>query len=232
MTNTLKSILFFTFLFASSHSYSANINPGDLLVSEVMSNPAQVSDTAGEWFEIFNASANIIDLDGITISDNGSNAHEIDNGGSLLIDPGTYLVLGRNADMSQNGGYLADYVYSNFTLGNSQDQIILSRDNIEIARLDYSGAAFGVAGVSSELIAQTLMPTISDYMLTENFIYGLGDIGTPGGPGSFALTSASPVPIPGAIWFLMSGVLLLARSTKFRNSSACNKINPIREYSC
>lgn len=193
---------------------------GDLLISEVMSNPAQVSDTNGEWFEIFNASARVIDINGFTISDNASNLHVIDNAGSLIINPGSYLVLGRNSDMDLNGGYFADYVYNNFTLGNSNDQIILSNQNTELARLDYSGAAFGVAGISSELILQSSNPSLADYQLTQNASYGLGDIGTPGSHGSVVLSSANPIPVPGAIWLFLSATLLLVRNTRCKFQSA------------
>ena len=48
--------------------FAATINSGDLLISEVMANPAAVSDSNGEWFELFNASLHSIDLNGLTIS--------------------------------------------------------------------------------------------------------------------------------------------------------------------
>ena len=39
----------------------------DLLITEVMVNPSQVSDTNGEWFELFNPTTDAIDLNGIFI---------------------------------------------------------------------------------------------------------------------------------------------------------------------
>jgi len=197
-----------------TYTYATTIQPGELLISEVMANPLQVSDTNGEWFELFNASANPIDINGITISDTGSNIHEINNGGSLFINPGDYLVLGRNGDNSSNGGYIADYVYNNFTLGNSSDQIILSSTGMQIARLDYSGLPFGMAGVSAELMRQTVNPSSVDYQLTQDTIYGIGDIGTPGSTGSFNLSNASPVPIPSALWLFGSAIALFIGTIK------------------
>lgn len=226
---TLLKITAFLLLF-SPYSYSSTIKPGDLLISEVMSNPMAVSDTNGEWFEVFNASTQNIDLNGFVISDNGSNLHEISNTGSLLIQPGDYFVFGRNGDSNSNGGYIADYVYTNFTLGNSSDQIILSDNNMEIVRLDYSGANFGAAGISAELILQTSSPVSADYQLTQNFNYGLGDIGTPGTTGTLSLSSANPVPIPGAIWLFLSAIGLLLPRRKLNNYSVSNIIDPIRKY--
>lgn len=198
----------------SPYTHASTIQPGELLISEVMANPSQVSDANGEWFELFNAGANPIDINGITISDTGSNIHEINNGGSLFINPGDYLVLGRNGDTSNNGGFVADYVYTNFTLGNSSDQIILSNAGMQIARLDYSGLPFGVAGVSAELVQQTISPSSIDYQLTQNTVYGLGDIGTPGSAGSFNLSNASPVPIPSALWLFVSALALFTGTAK------------------
>ena len=221
-----KFTLALTLFFSSTHSYSATINTGDLLITELMSNPMLVSDTNGEWFEIFNASASAIELNGITISDDGGNLHEINNTGSLLIQAGEYFVLGRNGDTLSNGGYNADYVYNNFTLGNTSDQIILSKNSMEIARLNYSGSTFGTAGTSAELIFQSTSPSLLDYQLTpQNFIYGLGDTGTPGAAGSFSLTHASPVPIPSALWLFISGIALLYRKTS--NSTNRQQIQPI-----
>lgn len=204
---TLMSI----FLFCCTQAALASIQSGELLISEVMANPSAVSDSNGEWFELFNSSTSTIDLNGITISDDGANSHTISASDPLLIEPGTYFVLGNNGDTSVNGGYIADYVYSGFNLINSSDQIVLTEDNFEIARLDYSGTPFGVAGISAELINQVFNPGQSNYAVTANditFQYGDGDFGTPGATGSIILTATSPIPIPGAIW-LFGSVLVL-----------------------
>jgi hypothetical protein len=197
-----------------SLSHATTIQVGDLLISEVMANPSAVSDTNGEWFELFNTSANSIDINGLTISDDGSNSHQINNGASLFIASGSYFVLGRNSHITDNGGYTADYVYTNFTLGNSADQIVLSNASNEVARLNYTGLPFGVSGISSELINQLLSPSESSYQASQNNQYGLGDIGTPGHRGSFELISATTVPIPGAVWLFASALLMLRTKLK------------------
>ena len=208
------------------NTYATTIQPGSLVISEVMANPSQVSDANGEWIEIFNATANTIDINGITLSDDGSNTHQINNNGTLLIASGAYFVLGRNGDSTVNGGYIADYVYDNFTLSNSTDQIILTMDSVEITRLDYSGSPFGIAGISAELITQTSNPTNLDYQLTQSNRYGLGDIGTPGNPGAFQLTAASPVPIPNALWLFASAILLLIRKAKISRQTNLQPSSP------
>lgn len=219
MRFTFKFISLACSLCLHPYTYAATIQPGELLISEVMANPLQVSDTNGEWFELFNASTNPIDINGITISDAGSNTHEINSGGSLSINPGDYFVLGRNGDISNNGGYIADYVYNNFSLANSSDQIILSNEGIQIVALDYSGLPFGMAGVSAELVQQPINPSSVHYQLTQDTIYGSGDIGTPGSAGSFNLSNTNPVPIPGALWLFVSAIALFVGTRK--------NINPV-----
>ncbi|NIP17549.1 MAG: hypothetical protein GWM87_04890, partial [Xanthomonadales bacterium] len=69
-----------------------------------MQNPAAVSDSNGEWFELYNPTGSDIDIDGWTIQDNDFDSHLINNGGPLLVPAGGYLVLGRDANSGANGG--------------------------------------------------------------------------------------------------------------------------------
>ncbi|MCB0276923.1 MAG: endonuclease, partial [Calditrichaeota bacterium] len=115
--------------------------PGDIIISEIMQNPTAVDDAAGEWFEVFNASANAVDLNGWTIRDDGSDLHVISHSPALILNPGAFLVLGRNGDSGLNGGVSVDYVYSGITLGNDDDEIVLLREDgtTEIDRVAYDG---------------------------------------------------------------------------------------------
>ena len=172
-----------------------------LYISEVMANPSAVSDTNGEWFELYNPLAVAVDLDGVVISDAGSNSHTISSGGSLLIQPGDFFVLGRNGDSASNGGYAADYVFSNFSLGNSSDQIILTDPFGEQLRLDYS-SGFVAAGASTEL---TGLPMATANYAPATLDYGDGDLGTPGFS-NYSYESTSPVPLPAGIGLFGSGI--------------------------
>ena len=177
----------------------AAIQPGDLLITEVLANPDAVSDTAGEWFEIYNTSANNLDLAGLVIRDEGSNSHTVSATHPITIASGAYFVFGRNGDPLVNGGYTPDYVYDSFVLGNSGDAIILESDGVTVASLIYSDAdLFGVAGRSAEL-------TADGFALTpDSYTFGNGDIGTPGAAGSYA-PQVSSVPLPASGWLLLSG---------------------------
>lgn len=169
-----------------------------LLITEVMANPAVVSDHAGEWFEVYNPGAQSIDLDGTVLSDDGSNFHMV-SGNGLQVDPGEYFVFGNNGESGDNGGYSANYVYSGFTLANTSDEIVLSHNQQELARLNYgNGSVFGQPGISAELLSVTSSPfTAADYGLTPSALtYGAGDRGSPGEAGSAGLPYPAPAPVP------------------------------------
>ena len=203
MKNIDNKTLYACILLSSSfntHSFAASID--NLLISEVMANPAMVSDSNGEWFELFNSGLSAINLQGLKLSDDGSNSHVISAEQPLWVSPGQYFVLAKNADSNSNGGFFADYEYNNFTLGNSSDQIIFSNDLSEILRLNYA-SDFASAGQSMELLS--LPMTQANFALSLMFnAYGLGDIGTPGLAGRF---NPTPVPLPAAIWLFGGGLI-------------------------
>ena len=191
----------------------------DLLISEVMVNPAALSDARGEWFELFNPTTEEINLREITIGDDGSNRHRIES--DLLILPGEYLTLARYFDP----GFIPDYVYDGFTLSNSGDEIVFSDGISELLRLDY-GSDFDAAGRSRELGGLPMIASNYDLTLA-SLSYGPGDIGTPGEAGSFRLSvsavplpatsgdagnfrsSVSAVPLPATAWLFIIGLLVL-----------------------
>jgi hypothetical protein len=182
-------------------------NVSDLLISEVMSNPSALPDSAGEWFELYNPTGHEINLRGIDLGDDGSNRHRFAS--DLLILPQQYLTLARGSAP----GFAPDYVYNNFILSNSSDEIVFRNALIELLRLDY-GPGFSAAGRSREL--RRLPIETGSYDLTlAALTYGTGDIGTPGTAGSVSFALPAAVPVPAAIWLFISGLLavLLPRAT-------------------
>ncbi len=199
-------LVFLLALFAGP-SHAGTVS--DLLISEVMANPDMLSDARGEWFELYNPTAGAISLREIIIGDDANDHHRIES--DLRVLPGEYLTLAR--DLAP--GFVPDYVYDDFTLGNSGDEIVFSDGVTELLRLDY-GRDFDVAGRSRELAELPMMAANYDLTLL-SFVYGLGDVGTPGAAGSHSF-ARSPVPIPGAAWLFMSGLLALFR----RPSKPCS----------
>lgn len=162
---------------------------GDVVIMEIMKDPTFVSDAHGEWFEIQNITNRTINIAGWKISDLGTNAHTLSNNGQpIFLLPGQLYVLGNDKDPLTNGGVNVDYKYSNFTLGNGADSILLtSRSGILVDEVDYDAGIFwpNVPGKSI-----TLHPFTGDVMLNDDpanwcpakALIGGGntDLGTPG----------------------------------------------------
>ena len=156
----------------------------NIIINEIMQNPSVVSDTDGEWFEIYNASADTIDLTGFIIKDNGSDAHTISS--STIVFPNSYAVLGRNADSNTNGGLHVDYEYSGFTLANGDDEIIIIDDyGYTIDSIAYDGGTEwpDPTGASMALLEPSLDNSNGNsWVEYDSLTYGDGDYGTPGEP--------------------------------------------------
>lgn len=111
---------------------------GTLMVTEIMQNPSAVLDAAGEWFEVYNPTASPVNMNGWTIKDDGTDIHVI--AGSLIVPAGGFAVLGVNSSSGANGGYICNYQYSTFFLGNAGDEVVLlDPSNNEIDRVVYDG---------------------------------------------------------------------------------------------
>ena len=176
--------LYFLFLLCTSIGVAQSA--GDIVVTEFMADSDAVSDTVGEWLEIYNATTSAIDLNGWTIKDDGSNTYTFSV--SVVVPAQSYFVLGRGAaDTASNGGVELDFSYGDgvFTLGNSDDEIVvLSPDSTEIDRVNYGVGGFpdGGPGYSISLDISALSGDNNDptnWCLGAT-TYGAGDYGTPG----------------------------------------------------
>ena len=171
--------------------------PGDLVLSEFMADSAVVSDAAGEWIEIYNASGFNMDLMGFELHDDGSDSHVINT--SLILPAGARTVLARNWDATSNGGVIAAYEYSGFTLENGADEIVISFNGMEVDRFDYTLSTWaGIEGHSVSLDPALGLPDATDNDLPSNWcgamlpITSVGsDFGTPGGTNDTCLCFGS-----------------------------------------
>jgi alpha-tubulin suppressor-like RCC1 family protein len=87
-----------------------------LAISEIMARPATTDEAAGEWFELYNAGVEPVDLNGFTIASGGDAGYTIP--GPLVIARGAYLVLGGSTDTLANGGAPVAHAYADVSLGN------------------------------------------------------------------------------------------------------------------
>ena len=153
-----------------------------VVITEIMANPSSVSDSYGEWFEITNTTDTIISLDGWTIKDNGSDMHliQIENQ-DVAIDPGQFFVFARSGNLSSNGGVVSDYVYSGFSLSNTEDEMILvDSEGAVVDEVQYDSEWNFSSGVSKEIHEVDLDNNLVENWFVSTISYGSGDYGTPG----------------------------------------------------
>jgi hypothetical protein len=178
----------------------------DLVINEIMQNPSAVSDSNGEWFEIYNPEGPAVDINGWTMRDDGTNSHLISNGAPLMVPAGGYLVLGNNADSTANGGVTIAYQYSGFFLGNSDDELVLlDVSSIEIDRVNWDGGPTfpDPNGASMSLSDPDSDNNVGGNWCTATTPFGDGDLGTPGAANvcsvvDFAPTVTMTTPADGA----------------------------------
>ncbi len=158
---------------------------GELVISEIMYNPAALSDSEGEYFEIFNTADQAIELSQTVIKKGTEIQFIIEE--LITIDAGQYLVLAKHVNAVPS----SDYVYgSSLSLLNSGDEIILANygtngsNGSVICSVNYGLAGFPDAnGASLNLNVNTLDADAAkegaNWCLS-TLAFETGDLGTPG----------------------------------------------------
>jgi hypothetical protein len=165
-----------------SLSLSASAFAG-IIINEIFQNPNAVSDSKGEWFELYNSGLTDIDINGWAVADNGTDNFIINNGGSLIISSGGFLVLGTDGNIATNGGISVDYVYSALFLANSSDELVLFDNYLsEIDRVEWDdGASFpDPIGASMALRSISLDNNLGNSWAESTLLQASGDYSTAG----------------------------------------------------
>ena len=194
-------MLFAFFLVLIPPSVQA-LSPGDLVINEIMKDPAAVGDTEGEWFEIYNRTDQTIDLRDLIFQENGTNQFIVVGSEPISVPAFRYFVFGRNQDISTNGGVTVDYEYSNFPLANNDDEIIIFEGATEIDRVEYNDGILwpDPTGASMMLLGPDLDNNLGSNWVTAgaDLVYGAGDQGTPGEANYPVPTGEEPTATPTA----------------------------------
>lgn len=156
---------------------------GELVISEVMKQPAAVSSAAGEWFEVTNLLARSFDLKGCYLGSAGDAARLIET--SVPIGPGEVRVLGRNADAGTNGGVAVDYEYGDMDLADGADGISLRCGDELVDGVEWdAGDTYPTgAGAAMQLDPEAYdagKNNVGASWCAATNVYGAGDRGTPG----------------------------------------------------
>ena len=172
------------------------VDTGDIIITEILNNPTS-DDDSKEWFEVYNTSTSDIDMENWIISDEGSNSFSIN--GSLIVSAQSYLVLGEETDTSINGGAPVDYAWgtdTNFTLGNSDDEVIISCGGniIDMVAYDNGDTFPDESGYSMQLLPDAYTSSDNDdgtnWVASASSYGDNGDYGTPGQEPQMGLTDA------------------------------------------
>ncbi|MFT4537947.1 MAG: hypothetical protein ACI841_003302 [Planctomycetota bacterium] len=172
-----------------AHTGDASTQYGSVVISEFMKDPAVVSDAHGEWIELINLTSQPIDIEGWILMDDGSDETYLDNGGSgIVILPQAHFVVGRDVDMSTNGGVVVDHQISGFTLSNGDDEIVIwSTNGVLIDELRYDDGVSWPddAGDALSLDPNKLQQYFNDdgaawCSATTPIVSGGSDMGSPG----------------------------------------------------
>jgi cysteine-rich repeat protein len=168
--------------------------PGELVITEIASNPSVVVDSAGEWFELFNASDAPLQLQGLVVSDDGADQFQVME--DFIIDPGAFLVFGKSDDDEINGNVSVDYVYQRFFLSNGSDEVVLSLNGVELDRVAYdNGVTFPDPSGASMQFDGRLDPSEADNASGDSWCVSVGDLGfelEPGTPGRVNTVCGQP----------------------------------------
>ncbi len=158
---------------------------GAVVISEVFPNPAGADATA-EWFEVFNATAAPLNLQGWVLADGGSDAYAVV--GPALLDAGAYGVLAASDDPAANGGITVIAAWGDgFDLANVEDEVTLELDNVVIDSMafDFGDDYLDFEGVSLNLDAGSIDATANNdpdaWCVTVGGSFA-GGLGTPGSP--------------------------------------------------
>ena len=180
----------------------------DIIITEILQNPNAVSDSLGEWFEVFNPTESAIDMFGWVVKDDGTDSFTI--AASVLVQPGGYAVLGNNADTTTNGGVTLNYVYPQpFFLGNSGDELVLEESGVEIDRVNWDGGPNfpDPTGATMALIDASMDNNVgSNWCESSSATFGAGDFGTPGAANDCG-TAPPPPPAPSPINVIVTEIM-------------------------
>jgi hypothetical protein len=161
------------------------ISNGDLLITEIMYDPTALTDTYGEWFEIYNNTGHSVNLQHLVISKNASDRHII-NAAITLASHG-YQVFARNESAVPGEKYIYGTVIS---LNNTGAVLSVSNygtdgtDGTEICSVNYGDDGFpSASGASICLNPGSLNardePSGTSWCVSRS-AYSTGDLGTPG----------------------------------------------------
>jgi hypothetical protein len=159
------------------------VDPGAILVTEMMIRPNAAADAVGEWIELYNASAAPVELRGWHVGVSASSGFAIE--GSLVLDPGAFAVIGASDDTAENGSIpvTAAWPSGEFSLPDDSGAVVLALAGEQMFRLDYDSSWKPTDGASLSLDSESVRPEaapVKSYWCNALTELASGDKATPG----------------------------------------------------
>ena len=143
-----------------------------------MVNPSAVSDSNGEWFEVYvsDTLSGTLQLNGLVLSNISSGNEQIEIlSANLMVSAGDYITFAAEEDSSINGGLLPDATFD-FSLNNTGEIVGLWSEEGATTAID----SVDVDGSGSTSDGVALAKDEQDAWCAAIETYGDGDFGTPG----------------------------------------------------
>jgi hypothetical protein len=161
----------------------ADLGAGDLVISEVMINPCEVEWLMGQWVEVYNATGQDVELDGLGFQ--GDRGMGFTVGTSLELPSDGYVVFGYSADTRLNGGAPVDFEWGGrfwFEEERARIELLSGATVIDAVRLERIYDWYECAGYSLD---PTALDAVSNddsasWCLGSSSYGPYGNIGTPG----------------------------------------------------
>lgn len=170
----------------SNNQQNGAIGYGEILITEIMYDPSALSDTDGEWFEIYNNSDQTISLQNLILGRDDANRHIITD--PVELSPAEYFVFERTELATEAA---SSYIYgSDISLTNTGAVLAIYNEGTEtdpgalIFSVNYGGENFP-NGSGASISLNPDMINAADAVLgtswcTSTSVYSTGDLGTPG----------------------------------------------------
>jgi hypothetical protein len=159
---------------------------GELVITEVMSNSPGNEDHKKEWIEVYNTTADAIDLLGVQVLYGATcqSAADVVGTGCITVPAAGYVVLAGSSDSAANGGLpavLATFAGSGLINDNGCVALRVTASQVEVDRVTYAASTDGKAfSLDPSHLTATDNDDAANWCLA-SFTYGTaGGYGTPG----------------------------------------------------
>ncbi len=174
----------------------AELKPGALIITEMLPNPATVSDDDGEWIELYNPSDKPVRVNGLRIQVGQAKPYwkPLASLSDILIPAKGYLVVGPEQDKQLNGGAPIDVAYGKLNMANTKQTLKLvsfhkakqpdqKNELVVVDQVTWDKSTKIPAGASLSLDPTQTSAAANDdmtYWCHGQQVYGDGDLGSPG----------------------------------------------------